>query len=322
MVFLAGVDEAGYGPLLGPLVVGYSLFQVPAWEVDLWRVLRGGVRRSAAVHAQGRARRALQVDDSKKVFRGRAGRGHLERSVAAFGSLAPGALGLRPWLERPPGPAGDWFERAPWYGGREGRLCPGASEDRARLDAAQIARGLERGGCALAGFGARCVPETELNALLRSRGGKGGALFEINAEVLRHLLAATGGAPLRVELDRHGGRVRYGALLAAALQPDRVEVLAERTQASLYALYFGDRRVELRFAERADQEHFPVALASLAAKMTRERLMDVWNAWFQARLPELAPTRGYARDGRRWLQQAQPHLPELGIDARLLVRAR
>ncbi|TAH37849.1 MAG: hypothetical protein EYC70_06585 [Planctomycetota bacterium] len=317
MSFLAGVDEAGYGPLLGPLVVGYSVFRVPAPDVNLWRVLADCARRKP-----DRARRALQVDDSKKVFTGPGGRARLERSVAAFEALAPRPSSLQAWLQRPPAPASAWFERAPWYGACDGLLCPGASADRARLDAARLRRGLERGGCMLAGFGARCVPEGELNHLVRAQGSKGTALFTVTVEVLRHLIAATGDAPLRVELDRHGGRTRYGALLAQALQPQRVEVHAETPAASLYTLHFETRAVQMRFTPEADGAHFGVALASLAAKMTRERLMDLWNEWFAERLPELRPTRGYATDGRRWLQQAAGRLARLGVDPQALVRAR
>ncbi len=318
-MFLAGVDEAGYGPLLGPLTVGWSLFRVPSPGTDLWQV----TARSTTPKPAGNARqeRRLWVDDSKKVHAGRLGRQRLARSVAAFRELlAPGRDQLRGWLLEPPGPSSAALAAAPWLAPLEVPLCPGAGHDRARLDAGLVQRDLDRGGCSLDGFGARAVPAGEWNALT-DRLGKAGGLFAVFTEIVQELLSRTGDAPLRIECDRHGARVRYAGPLRRALGPDRLTVHAEEPSWSLYTLEFGPKRVEIRFAENADGEHFPVALASLAAKQTRERLMDLWNAWFAERLPEVRPTKGYAADAKRWLAEAGP-LDRLGVDEGLLRRRR
>lgn len=317
-MFLAGVDEAGYGPLLGPLAVGWSLFRVPAPETELWQALAPVATRKA--DGGGRGERRLWVDDSKLVHSGPHGRERLERSVAAFRELlAPDRPDLRAWILEPPAPASRWLERAPWFRQLDGPLCPSADAGRARLDAGRLGRELARAGASLDGFGARAAPAAEWNALTE-RLGKGGALFAVTAEILRHLLAQTGAAPLRIECDRHGGRLRYAEPLRRALAPDRVVVHAEQPRGSLYTLEFGARAVEIRFAEAADRLRFPVALGSLAAKQTRERLMDLWNAWFAERLPRVRPTKGYAADAKRWLAEAAGELPALGLDADILRR--
>ncbi len=315
MVFLAGVDEAGYGPLLGPLCVGFALFRVPDADLDLWQVLDGVVFRR-----RGRVGNRLLVDDSKRVHSGPRGREHLERSVAAFQALGPVPDALLDWLEAPPGTPLSWLRRVPWLQELAGPLCPGADPDRSRLDAALLHRRLDARGCALAGLGARAVPAGEWNALLDRHGGKGGALQAVTGEVLQRLLRAAGDAPLRVELDRQGARRRYGPWLQRVLAPDRLEVHAESPAGSLYTAWLGTRPVELRFREGADGRHFAVALASLAAKQTRERLVDLWNAWFADQLPGLRPTRGYATDARRWLHEAGSALAALELDRDLLVR--
>ncbi len=81
MAVVAGIDEAGYGPLLGPLAVTATAFRVPdeAAEADLWELFRAAVARGAV-----RDNRRLRVADSKKLHHGSAGIELLERNVLPF----------------------------------------------------------------------------------------------------------------------------------------------------------------------------------------------------------------------------------------------
>ena len=80
MAILAGIDEAGFGPLLGPLVVTSAVFSVPRElaEVDLWEHFGRSVGRTRK-HLAGR----LLIADSKKAYDRSRGLGHLERTVLA-----------------------------------------------------------------------------------------------------------------------------------------------------------------------------------------------------------------------------------------------
>jgi len=72
--------KAGFGPLLGPLVVSSSVLSVPPdiLDADLWRVLSKSVGKQRK-HLAGR----LLIADSKKAYTRSAGMGHLERTVLA-----------------------------------------------------------------------------------------------------------------------------------------------------------------------------------------------------------------------------------------------
>src|ERR1700730_15953364 len=80
MPWIIGVDEAGYGPNLGPLVMTAAACQVPDLLVNesLWRVLRRAVRRRV-----GDNESRLLIQDSKIVYSPARGLGDLEMGVIA-----------------------------------------------------------------------------------------------------------------------------------------------------------------------------------------------------------------------------------------------
>ncbi len=63
MAWLVGIDEAGYGPNLGPLVMTAVACRLPDADADLWHLLGDGVRRHGE-RDDGR----LLVADSKLVY--------------------------------------------------------------------------------------------------------------------------------------------------------------------------------------------------------------------------------------------------------------
>ena len=65
MPWVVGIDEAGYGPNLGPLVQAAVALHLPDDDPAGWDALKAVVRRSHEP-ADGR----LLIDDSKKVYTG------------------------------------------------------------------------------------------------------------------------------------------------------------------------------------------------------------------------------------------------------------
>lgn len=310
-----GLDEAGYGPLLGPLVIGAAVLRVEDDGVDLRERLEGLVAR-----AGGRRRKGplpIPVDDSKEILR-RQGLEGLARGVralvAAAGHAVPADLG--DWLERFGDRGPGAFAHEPWFAGAEQALLP-LTEVPADLRARFLLTGVEP----LTLLVSPVLPG-ELNEAWAAADNKARVLFLATSALLLRLLEAHPAEDAEVRLDRQGGRLDYAGLLADVFPFHPVERLPAPRGEACYRLRHAGRVVTLTFSTRGDAQHLEVGLASMAAKLTRELFMQRFNAWFGARQPGLEPTAGYVQDGRRWLAEVAPLLAREGIDPARLVRTR
>lgn len=307
----AGIDEAGYGPLLGPLCVGASAFRLPDGQPshapNLWKLLDGGVCR-----APKDAQRRVAVADSKKL-KGVGGAAahplrHLERGVLAF------AGGEIPATDR------ELFDRlgtavhpgraTPWH--RQPLTLPVAlSAAEAAIARNMVARALERAGASTAHLAVSALDAPAFNALYGTLQNKASVNMSLVFDALRTVDLLRGDESAVVAIDRQGGRAAYAqALSDHVARGARVRTIEETDERSSYEVGDG---LFVSFEVEAETAHLPVALASMAAKFVRELFMRRLNAFFAERAPDLSPTAGYVTDGRRYLAEVKPILVREGI---------
>lgn len=326
MFIYAGIDEAGYGPMFGPLVVACSVVAVEdldpgAVAPDLWQRLHTAVRRD------GRGRRdRIQVNDSKKLYSRAKGLGRLEEGVLAFAALG----GLQPtrldqWLEGI-GQRPDEARMAemPWYASTSERpwtaLPQACTADQIAIAASMLRTAARRAGVRGLPPRAAVVFEDQFNEMVAAMRSKAAMSFTFVARHLSQLWEEHGTSQPLVVVDRQSGRRNYRELLAMMFEGVEIQVLDETPHRSAYFLRHGERAMTVRFEVEAETAHMPVALASMIAKYTRELLMTRFQAWFSQRAPHVRPTAGYATDARRFREEIEPMLGELAIDAKRLVR--
>jgi ribonuclease HII len=315
MNWLAGVDEAGLGPILGPLVVAGVAMSGPD-GADPWRLLKKHVSRKRFEKSK------VRVADSKKVNSGDNGLRHLERTALVFWTVRHGET--PPTLHDLLGALGvdlAALARCPWYERLDLRLPLEADAGEVELLAALVERSMRQHEVAVHDIAVRPVEVEEWNSLIEDTDNKSRAHFRAYAEVLDRLLGQLPGTG-HVVADRCGGRMHYGGDLARLRPGARVEIVGEQPARSEYRLHEGDGAITVTFAEQGEDRAFPTALASCFAKYLRELMVHVLNGWFAARVPGLRPTAGYFTDGHRFLCDLEPHWERLSVPRERLVRIR
>ncbi len=321
MQHLIGIDEAGYGPNLGPLTISATVWQAPDGieSGDFYERL-GDVVVSSRHKSSGQSAGCVAIADSKALYQRGTGLRHLERGLWAAWAL----LDRRPasWSELrrllAPGSI-DEMASIPWYDGYEATVPVDAEPAELERLAAAVRKAFAAAEVRLLTMRTRAVFPRRFNELLEEHRSKGIALSHLTLDLAAEVVQPIGDDPITIVCDKHGGRNRYARLLSEHFPGAVMEIYGESARQSVYRFGPAERRVEVRF-ERMAESHLPVALASMASKYFRELAMESFNRFWCDRIPGLKPTAGYPQDAKRFKDDIAAKQKELEIEDRILWR--
>jgi hypothetical protein len=313
MPWVVGIDEAGYGPNLGPLVQACVSLFLPDEDVTGWITLKKLFRRS---HEPNDGR--LIVDDSKKVYSGTDGFEQLERTTIGLFGLMDETVG--PFLNSYTFP--DWvneIETESWYQPEQAIPFTLAAADREQIRNTWI-HYITTESSGMQSNWKRIVIPRHFNGRVSTSGSKATILADgiisFLSESIKLGKAGIRGyedSPVLVTCDKLGGRNFYGPILQEAFPDGWPVAEVEGAAESRYRILNLGRDVTVSFKPRADGENVCVALASMLAKYVREVCMKQFNNFWAKHVPGIKPTAGYPVDAKRFYAEIRPAMERLSI---------
>lgn len=343
-----GIDEAGYGPSMGPLVIGGTAWWIP----DRWTIDELGQALAVCFQPKPSFPRNdfLSIGDSKKILVGKYGWPSL--SLAAEWLLRASSGGADTDLSLSRLLVTDWerLQSVPWFcelvtggsvpshaylnDGLDSEWGPHSRRSILATLGPRVTQHLVPTGVKLLGVQARCIDEPEFNRLVSEAGNKSSVLSELSLQLAKSLAESClaqsplerqseessidqPGAenPRRIEMffDKHGGRNRYQAIVMDALDGVWVQIGCEGPKLSTYRTQWRECNVEISFRVGGDSL-LPSAAASVIAKWVRELSMASLNSyWEKACGKKIRPTAGYYVDACRFASEIDSVATKLGI---------
>lgn len=344
---LVGIDEAGYGPQLGPLVVSAVVLELPDTMLThqrllpkvacLWQTLSN-------IISENKSRVKVTVCDSKALYQSARGIKELEKTALVFRRLIE-----------------------PEYCNHDELSLPLSADNNEINKLAKTLRTeLNNNSIRFCEAKVSIVEPSDFNAGIRRLQNKADFLWEVSGELIKHCVDKYNHKnTLIIRAGKQGGRnyyLPYMQRLFAPLEagrpsgttvssrPNNIAVTKnskisssiQGNQAPLTG--FADKIVRpveqgfdnssysiktkssfdasVSFIKDGDSSEFAIALASIFSKYYRELAMLNLNRFFQSHIPLLKSTSGYQTDSRRFIREINPLFSKLGLDRDNFIRIR
>ncbi len=334
MRLVLGLDEAGYGPNMGPLVIAVSAWAIES-DLDVFRGLAPLAPEFQAAPWSPRSH-FVPLGDSKKIYQPGKGLSGLSFAIRFFETILDGNSSSKRScfeLEHLALEDIDRVESRPWYD-RSYQVSQQPMEDVVFDSACLSARTkLAKLGVRLLDFRLRLLDEAYFNESVSRLGNKSDVLGQMSLnlawQVLRDSVCLDSFESIEVYCDRQGGRKRYAALLAHTFESSHpqspvpfIRATKEASDISTYSMDYSGTHVTISFQVEGDSL-FPPAACSMVAKWARESLMERLNRYWQSVVGKsLKPTAGYAVDAARFAKDIEPWVTKLSLEKNLWWRQR
>ena len=304
MAVLVGIDEAGYGPLLGPLVVSAAAFELPdeLLKGDMWKVLGKSVGKTRSKLA-GR----LLVNDSKQAFSKEIGIKHLQRTtMACLANLQQRPGNLYELLDVLCPSCLKRFGNYRWYQDIAFQKLD-IDENDIAIAADVLGRDMAKAGVKLLWIKSCCLDVAHYNKLVEAAKNKSSVLFNTAAILIHDAFTRSQSDMVQIVLDRQGGRSDYSQGLLKMFPDASLAILRQDEEDSSYEMTIDKKIMRLHFVVGADERFLPVSLASMVCKYIREMLNECMNDYYLRLYPGLERTSGYWQDGLRFIDDLKKH---------------
>ncbi len=330
MKLILGIDEAGYGPNLGPLVIACTAWlcksdlPVSQWTEQLKPEFSNKVGKGSEA--------PIALGDSKLLYSSSHKLAALDRTIGFFLARLsrdnPLMLNRADLVDMLDADFHSQLDVASWLAGEivpfEQMAAPEQIQGELRE---QAILKMERLGIRFLDVRLRVISEPRFNELVGKHGNKATLLtcesLDLAKQTLARVVAQESSTLMSTPLDgielyfdKHGGRSKYAAALANCWPEWFFVAGRESIEASEYSVYPTEIPKQFSFIAKGDHL-IPCGLASIFAKWTREMFMQRLNCFWQMHLPDLKPTAGYPMDAKRFAKDIEKKAATLNIDRSL-----